>query len=125
MRWPWQKKQQYVATVSEEWITVPFRYAEAARLSIYTIASEPRVPKEVQLWIKLWLDAYNQNLIEYMRENYGPKIFPLLDKITTEIWPNGDIEKKSDPKTHSSKGAVDQETWTKWEQEFQGGAPNE
>lgn len=110
MRWFWQKKpQELMRQVDyDQWITVPYRYVEATRLSIYTIAENTAIPVEVRDWIAQWLYGFNTELAAYMQYHYGPNIFPLLAKITSEVWPNG-------------HGDVDQETWTKWEQELRGG----
>lgn len=123
MWWPWKRKrpepQFFYEPVSDEWITVPFRYAEAARLTVYTIAQEKQIPAEVRRWIMLWLDSYNSHLIHYMRHHYGPNVFPLLDEITSEVMPSQEADRSDD--TQPLPIAVDQETWLRWEQELQGG----
>lgn len=114
--WPWKRKR-FVPLESDEWITVPFRYAEVARLTIYTIAQEPSVPAHVRRRISMWLDSYNEHLIHYMRLNYGPNVFPLLDAITSQVMPE-----TGDDNTQPLPVEVDQETWRKWEQELRGGS---
>lgn len=91
----------------EDWITVPFRYVEAARVSIYTIGSQPGIPPGVRWWISQWLFAYNSRLVYYMRENYGPDIFPILDSITQDVMA-GDREPH-----HTAE-----DSWEKWESQF-------
>lgn len=93
----------------EEWITVPFKYAEAARVSIYTIANQPGVPVYLQAWIAQWLASYNSQLISYMKLNYGPAIFPLLDKITRDVMPKGSGE---------DTASAPNDSWEKWERQF-------
>jgi hypothetical protein len=125
MWWPWGKKEKFVpVTETDEWITVPYRYAEAARLTIHTIAQQKEIPVEVRQWINLWLDYYNASLWQYMQNNYGPGVFMLLDQITAEVFPNGapydDDDDDTDPRVTSPE--VNQETWTKWEQQLRGGS---
>lgn len=95
----------------DSWITVPFRMAEAARVSIYTIAMQQDIPIPIRNWIGHWLAAYNSHLIFYMRENYGPDVFPLLDRITAEVMPEGTESTPPPP-----PGADD--SWEKWEGQF-------
>lgn len=66
---------------------VPFRMMEAARVSLYTITQEERVPLEVRYWIAAWLNDYNRNVVQYMRMVYGEEVFDDLDKITVEVSP--------------------------------------
>jgi hypothetical protein len=94
----------------DEWITVPFRFAEAARVSIHTIGSQQEIPLDIRLWIAQWLAAYNEQVIDYMRENYGPDIFPILDRITCDVMP--------DPVGY---GVARSDSWEKWETEFREG----
>ena len=91
-----------------ELITVPFRYAEAARVSIYTIAGQPGIPEYVREWVSQWLDVYNAHLIAYMQKNYGQEIFPLLDQITRDVMPGG--------KSPDDSGL--ESSWDRWEKEF-------
>lgn len=70
-----------------ELITVPFRFVEALRVSIHTIGNQTEVPEDIRKWIGEWLDNYNSQLVSYMRESYGPGIFPILDQITTDVMP--------------------------------------
>lgn len=94
---------------NDSWITVPFRFAEAARVSIHTIGSQPEIPVAIRWWIAQWLASYNSQLVCYMRENYGPDIFPLLDQITEEVMP-----KEED----TPASMVGQAEWEKWERQF-------
>jgi hypothetical protein len=98
-------------TFDDEWITIPFRFAEAARVSIHTIGTQQEIPVAVRLWIAQWLAAYNQQVVDYMRENYGPDIFPILDRITCEVMP--------DPVGY---GVARSDSWEKWETEFREGS---
>ena len=70
-----------------DWIMVPFRFAEAARVSIHTIGCQEEIPAAVRFWIAQWLADYNYQLVAYMEEYYGPEILPLLDRITDEVKP--------------------------------------
>jgi len=93
-----------------DWITVPFRFAEAARVSIHTIGCQEEIPVAVRFWIARWLADYNQQLVAYMEEYYGPEILPLLDRITDEVKP---------PESESKAGADDHgAAWDHWESQF-------
>jgi hypothetical protein len=94
----------------DDWITVPFRYLESLRVSLYTVGTEPQVPLPVRWWISTWLGEYNNQLIQYMRHNYGEDIFPILDRITREVM----------PQPERPEGTSD-ETWEKWESQFKEG----
>lgn len=89
----------------EDWVTVPFRYAEAARVSLHTIQSNPAVPPDVRNWIGEWLGAYNSFMAGYMQETYGHAIFPLLDQITKDVMP---------------KDFWNDSSWEMWERELSG-----
>lgn len=97
----------------DSWITVPFRFAEAARVSIYTIGSQPEVPPAIRWWIAQWLSAYNSQLVYYMREQYGPDIFPILDRITLDVMP--------EEEAHSRVPVPEEESWEHWENQFREG----
>lgn len=100
----------------DEWITVPFRVAEAARVSIYTIASRPELPDSIRWWIAQWLTNYNSYLVNYMKENYGPDIFPILDDITHEVMPESDEEYEEE--VDEGNPEPGSETWELWEQQL-------
>jgi hypothetical protein len=91
----------------DSWIMVPFRFAEAARVSIHTIGSSTDIPGPIRWWISQWLTAYNSQLVFYMRENYGPDIFPILDRITADVMPG---------EQSAAQGSDD--SWEKWEGQF-------
>lgn len=95
----------------ESWITVPFRFAEAARVSIYTIGSQPEVPEAIRWWIAQWLASYNNQLVYYMREQYGPDVFPLLDRITRDVMPEDDNGQRVSV-------VPEEESWDRWEKQF-------
>lgn len=101
----------------DAWITVPFRYAEAARVSIHTIGNQPGIPVELKYWIARWLAAYNQQLISYMRSQYGSGIFPLLDEITRSVTPA--------PSSEDGLPVDHQKSWERWEQQFKGEGNND
>ena len=103
-----QSAQPVVIPVNDDWITIPFRFAEAARVSIHTIGNQPEVPPSVRWWIGQWLTAYNSQLVYYMRENYGSDIFPILDRITREVMPQEEAESVNFP----------DDSWEKWEEQF-------
>ena len=60
----------------------------------------------MKIWIANWLAAYNSQVVEYMRENYGPDIFPILDRITCEVMP--------DPVGYGAAS----NSWEEWESQF-------
>lgn len=107
----WWKKPEVrrppAGVSGDDWITIPFSFAEAARVSLHIIGSQPEIPPALRLWIRTWLDAYNAQLVEYMRENYGNDIFPTLDRITV------DVMTKDSGRQHVSK-----DSWEKWEREL-------
>ncbi len=110
-----KKKEIYRAPanpgLSDEWITVPFRFAEAARVSIHTIGTQEELPLAMKIWIAQWLAAYNSQVVEYMRENYGPDIFPILDRITCEVMP--------EPVGYGVASSSPEEcSWEEWESQF-------
>lgn len=93
----------------DEWILIPFRYGEAARISLHTVGMRPEVPAEIRYWIAQWLHSYNTRLSAYMRETYGEGIFPILDQITKEVAPEPVPDKPE---------AVDLPPWDRWEEQF-------
>ena len=108
MGWFTKKKPEPVP--AEANILVPFRFAEAARISIYTIGARPELPDAIRWWIAQWLVSYNQYLVNYMQETYGPDIFPALDEITRDVMP--DLEEIDDALNHEDPA------WDMWESEF-------
>lgn len=68
-----------------DWVVVPYRVAEACRISIYTIGSHPELPDALRLWIAQWLAGYNGSLAVWFQNNYGPEIFPVLADITNAV----------------------------------------
>lgn len=98
----------------DEWITVPFRVAEAARVSIYTIGSRPEVPDAIRWWIAQWLTSYNSYLVDYMTKTYGDDIFPFLDQITREVMPDEEVSEQAN-------GEPDSATWALWERQLNEG----
>lgn len=95
-----------------DWIMVPFRFAEAARVSIHTIGCQEEISAPIRFWIAQWLADYNVQLVAYMKEYYGPEILPLLDRITDEVKPPGsDGESEPDPDN----------AWDHWENQFREG----
>ena len=141
MWWPWHRKKPFEKAVEDafaeamqpdidvdEWILVPFRFAEAARVSIYTIGSSKNLDPAMRWWIASWLAGYNAQLVDYMREKYGEDIFPLLDAITTDVMPDpqDDDEERADTvplpadKLKASAQDVSDESWEQWEKQFKG-----
>lgn len=108
------RRRKQKLPVGDDWITVPFRVAEAARVSIYTIGSRPELPDSIRWWIAQWLTNYNSYLVTYMKENYGPDIFQLLDKITHEVMP----EEVGHGEGESESSEPGLETWELWEQQL-------
>jgi hypothetical protein len=125
MGWFRKKSPQQVRSVSRrntdeypgDWITVPFRFAEAVRVSIHTIGTQPEVPAEIRLWIAQWLQAYNSQLVMYMKEYYGPHILPLLDQITRDVMPDDPAESDDADDLNDLGG----EPWDRWESQFEEG----
>lgn len=111
-----RRKKPKVFPYGEEWITVPFRIAEAARVSIYTIGSSPQISEPVRWWIAKWLSDYNAAMTVYMEETYGPDIFPLLDKITMDLMPAAEYSESS-PENDEPHGY----SWDMWERELNEG----
>lgn len=68
-----------------DWVVVPYRIAEACRISVYTIMSHPEVPDHVRNWIAQWLQQYNAALGAWFGVNYGPDVFPILAEITNAV----------------------------------------
>jgi hypothetical protein len=89
----------------DEWLFVPFRFAEAARVTIHTICNQPEVPLQLRFWIQQWLDEYSYQLVAFMKENYGSGILPVLDKITEEVLPDEAADDDNPP-------------WDRWERQF-------
>jgi len=94
-----------------DWIMVPFRFAETARVSIHTIGCQDEIPASVRFWIAQWLCQYNHQLVEYMQEYYGPEILPLLDSITREVTPHSDEDDSAEDLSSSA-------SWEHWEKQF-------
>jgi hypothetical protein len=68
-----------------DWVVLPYRIAEACRISMYTVGSHPELPAELSWWIGQWLEQYNASLARYFSEVYGPDIFPVLERITASV----------------------------------------
>jgi hypothetical protein len=94
--------------LGDEWITVPFRILEAARVTIHVIGANPDVPDPVRWWIAKWLSQYNSFVAGYMKEIYGADIFPLLDRVTMDVLPN----------EYSDGSENKHPSWELWEQEL-------
>ena len=104
-RWFRKPKQ----AMDEEQITVPFRIAETARVSLYTVGSSPQIPEPVRWWIAKWLADYNQYLANYIHYTYGPEAWPIVDRITMDVMPAQNSEKP-----HGM-------SWELWEKELNDG----
>jgi hypothetical protein len=107
MAWPWFGRKSQQPPDGDDWITVPFRFAEAARVSIYTIGARPDIPESVRWWIANWLANYNAHLVHHMQVAYGPDIFNHLDRITREVMPSQD-----------PAPSITDDTWDQWESQF-------
>lgn len=68
-----------------DWVVMPYRVAEAARISLYTIASHPELPDSLRWWIAQWLAGYNAALAGWFEQHYGPDVFPMLAQITMSV----------------------------------------
>lgn len=107
----WKKRAAPMVVVSpppdvDDWLTVPFRFAEAARVSMHTISRQPEVPAPVRFWIMQWLDSYNYSLVAFMKEKYGPEVLTICDRITDEVVPDdGDSMGDGPP-------------WDRWERQL-------
>jgi len=102
-----------------DWITVPFRFVEAVRVSMHTIGAQPEVSPEIRLWIAEWLRTYNAHLVMYMKEYYGPHVLPLLDQITKDVMPD-DPEGLADTNLGDTENTSG-EPWEHWESQFREG----
>lgn len=102
---------------ANDWVVVPYRVAEACRMSIYTIGSHPELPDALRLWIAQWLAGYNGSLAMWFQTNYGPSIFPVLAEITDGV---RDISEKVYAEEYAQTVNAD---FDRWSQELQ--APEE
>lgn len=94
-------------------IVMPYRLAEAARISMYTIASHPNLPDNLRWWIVQWLNSYNAALATWFSQNYGPDVFPALAEIT-----NGVRQMSEENAAREAARAMD-EAFQRWEQELE------
>lgn len=98
-----------------DWVVMPYRIAEAARISLHTIAMHPDVPDSLRLWIGTWLYNYNSALSTWFQGHYGPDVFPILNAISQQV------------RSRSERTAVEEhnqnvdEAFNKWEQQFKEG----
>ncbi|BCO56142.1 hypothetical protein MINTM005_13860 [Mycobacterium intracellulare] len=97
---------------SGDWIVMPYRLAEAARISMYTIASHPEVPDNLRWWIVQWLNSYNTALATWFFQNYGPSVFPALAEIT-----NG-VRQLSEQNAAEEAARAIEEAFHRWEEEL-------
>ena len=65
---------------NNDWVVMPYRIAEACRLSLFTLGSHPDIPENVRWWIAQWLQGYNMALAFYFNDTYGEDIFPTLEE---------------------------------------------
>lgn len=102
-----RRKNEPVGPIGDDWIVVPFRMAEAARLSVYTIGCSSEIPENVRWWIAEWLASFNAQVSAYMEFTYGPEIFHHIRRITEDVKPD-DFEKET---YHG-------QSWELWENQF-------
>lgn len=110
----WFRRKRPVPA-GDDWITVPFRIAEASRLSIYTIGSHPELPDSLRVWIAGWLGNYNSALTSWFEENYGPDIFEHLARITQQVL------RESSEAAIEDHAKVETDAFARWESEFEHG----
>lgn len=97
-----------------DWVVMPYRMAEACRISMYTIASHPDMPQQLHQWIAQWLQGYNASLAKFFGDVYGPDIFPVLEKITEGV-------KKASEQFYEEE--AERQLWDsfkQWEEELNG-----
>src|SRR6478735_7650965 len=69
-----------------DWVVMPFRIQEAARITLHTVSVHPEIPPHVQQWITNWLNAYNDHVSGWFHANYGETVFPVLKEISAMVW---------------------------------------
>jgi hypothetical protein len=102
----------HTGQVPGDWVVLPFRVAEACRISLYTIGSHPEMPRHLAWWIAQWMAGYNTSVAKYFELNYGPDIFPVLQKITASVV--SDSEKFYEEQFEDSL----RESFDRWEQQL-------
>lgn len=95
-----------------DWVVLPYRIAEACRLSMCIISQHPDMPKHLHWWITQWLAGYNGALTMWFEQNYGKEIFPVLQEIT-----NGVRSASDQALTEQYERSVG-EAFEKWESQF-------
>ncbi len=98
-----------------DWIVVPYRILEAARLSLYTIASHPEQSDQVRWAVLQWLDSFNTHLALYFQENYGEEVFPLLEQVSKMV------REASEAADSESATTSFEDLFNKWEAQFDDG----
>ena len=111
--------RQAPETMPGDWVVLPYRMMEAARLSLYTIGSHPDLPEHVRWWVANWLAEYNSHLASYFQETYGPNIFEVLEKITNMV------KAASEEKATTEAEETYEEWFNKWEEQVSGGNETE
>lgn len=86
----------------DDWLVIPFKYAEPARVSLWNLANRPDMPEHIAMEIAEWLVRYNSHVTAYFREEYGEQVFDDLKEITLRVQAAGDREA----------------SWDRWEDEL-------
>lgn len=98
-----------------DWVVMPYRIAEACRLSMCIIAQHPDMPRHLNYWITQWLAGYNGALTMWFEQNYGKDIVPVLNQITENVRAASDRAL-----TEQVERAIG-ESFEKWESQFREG----
>ena len=103
-----------LSAVGNDWVVLPYRLAEACRLSLYTVGCHPDIPENIRVWIAQWLYDYNTVLAGYFARNYGPDIFDVLKDISDEV------QKLTDEVSEEKFKELIDETFSRWEEQLKG-----
>lgn len=85
----------------DDWLVIPVKYAEPARVSLWNLANRPDMPTHIAAEIATWLQQYNMGLTHYFSDTYGEDVFEDLKEITLAV------QASSNP-------------WEAWEEQFRG-----
>mgnify|MGYP001302778150 FL=1 len=95
-----------------DWVVVPFRMVEAARVTLHAVTAHPDIPPGVRGAIEQWLAVYEMHLSVWFENTYGPKIFEVLGAITDEV-------KRLSLQAATGMDEKTAESFRRWEQEMQ------
>lgn len=64
---------------------VPYSTEEFARTFIHLLKTSPEVPEEIRNMIAVWVEQYDQQLMEWLNKHYGPGVNSVADVITKQV----------------------------------------